>query len=279
MALLLTLVGQPLPETTFTYDWQRTALYALGVGAGTNDLPWLFEKHPAYAVLPSFAVVPTTDMVMDGLRAAGADFRKLVHGAQTITLHAPLPAAGTLTTRGQITEIQDKGKGAVVIFKTQTVDPDDALLFETTWSIFCRGQGGFGGERGAAPEQHPATEGSVPLVKVTVPTRPDQALLYRLSGDFNPLHVDPALATQVGFDGPILHGLCTYGFAVREVITHLCDGDASRLCAFAARFSNVVYPGDALTLVAHPTADPAVVALEVSVGDRVVLDQAWARLR
>ncbi|MCA9544445.1 MAG: MaoC family dehydratase N-terminal domain-containing protein, partial [Myxococcales bacterium] len=148
MELDLSLVGKPLPETTFTYDWQRTALYALGVGAGTGDLPYLFEKHPAFAVVPSFAVVPTTDMVMDGLRAANADFRKLVHGAQTITLHAPVPAEGTLTTTGRITEIQDKGKGAVVLFDTATHAADGALLFETTWSIFCRGQGGFGGERG-----------------------------------------------------------------------------------------------------------------------------------
>ncbi|MCA9544947.1 MAG: MaoC family dehydratase, partial [Myxococcales bacterium] len=139
--------------------------------------------------------------------------------------------------------------------------------------------GGFGGERGGKPETFPALEGSTPVAKVIVPTRAEQALLYRLSGDFNPLHVDPGLATKVGFEGPILHGLCTYGFTVREAVTHLCDGDPSRLAAFSARFSSVVYPGDPLTVEFHPTATAKVFAVQVSVGDRVVLDQGWAKVR
>lgn len=270
MTLKLDLVGQTLPESTHTYDWKDCALYAMGVGATTNDLGYVWEAHPDFKVIPSFAVVPTIEPCFAALRAVGADFRTLVHGAQTITLHAPLPKAATLRTVGRITEIQDKGKGAVVMYATETFD-GDTLLFETTWSIFCRGQGGFGGERGARPASIEPVEGAAPLAELTVQTRPEQALLYRLSGDLNPLHIDPNLATKVGFESPILHGLCTYGFAVREAITHLMDGDPSRLKRFSARFSQVVYPGDRLALTFLPSDTDGVAVFEAYVGDRKVL--------
>jgi acyl dehydratase len=278
MALDLSLVGQPLPETTHSYDWKDCVLYALGVGMGTDDLDYVWEAHPDFKVLPSFAVVPTLAPCFTALAAAGADLRTVVHGAQTIKLHAPLPKAATLRTAARISEIQDKGKGAVVIFDTETFD-GDTLLFETSWSVFCRGQGGFGGERGARVALPKALEGAAPLAEITVQSRADQALLYRLSGDTNPLHINPDLATKVGFEAPILHGLCTYGFAVREAVAQLMGGDPSRLQRFSARFSQVVYPGDALVLKYLPTDATGVVVFEAWVGERKVLDSGVIEFR
>ncbi len=174
--------------------------------------------------------------------------------------------------------MQDKGKGAVVVIETHTTDGDGNALFDTEWSIFCRGQGGFGGERGESAPL-PEARGGAPLaIDTTVQTSPAQALLYRLSGDLNPLHVDPALATKVGFEGPILHGLATYGFAARQIVRDLCGDDPTRLRSFTARFSQVVYPGDALHIRAVPATTPDTWLVEVLVGDRTVLSHGVAEL-
>ena len=300
MTLKLHLTGQPLPETRFTYDWKDCALYALGVGATAGGvdaaaLRLTWEADPAFAVVPSFAVLPATQMVMDGLRAIDADFRTLVHGAQHLELHRPLPRpvphAVTLRTAGRIAEIQDKGKGAVVVFETETFEVGaehpagaregaaEGPLFTTRWSIFCRTQGGFGGPRGEKATLPEALADAAPVAVVVEPTGADQALLYRLSGDHNPLHVDPALATRVGFARPILHGLCTYGYAVRAAVAAVAGGDGGRLAAFGARFADVVYPGEVLSTTVRPTAAADTFVLEVRAGDRVVLDQGVARVR
>ncbi len=267
MQLDLSLVGKSRPAEMFTYDWRDCATYALGVGAGADDLHLLWEKHPAFAALPTFAVAPTTDLVFGTLRAVGADLRRLVHGSQRIRLHRPLPTAGTLHTDGGVAAIHDKGKGAVVLIDTVTEDADGPI-FETRWSIFCRGQGGFGGERGSTP---PLPEAGGSVFEATLQTRPEQALIYRLSGDENPLHVDPALAVEAGFERPILHGLCTYGFAVRSLIDGLCDGDPSRVGLIDARFSGVVLPGDTLRVAASATDAPGTYRFEAHVGERQVL--------
>ena len=268
MQLDLDLIGKARPAVPFDFDWRACATYALGVGAAADDLHLLWEKHPAFAVLPSFAVVPTTALVFGALRAVGADFRRLVHGAQRVRLHRPLPTAGRLLTEGGIAAIHDKGKGAVVLVDTVTADVDGPI-FETRWSIFCRGQGGFGGERGGRPTL-PEPVGEA-LLDIGLQTRPEQALLYRLSGDTNPLHVDPALAEKAGFERPILHGLCTYGFAVRALVDGLAGGTPGRVGLIDARFSGVVFPGDGLRVVAHGTAEPGVYRFEAHVGERPVL--------
>ncbi|MEZ4470033.1 MAG: MaoC/PaaZ C-terminal domain-containing protein [bacterium] len=263
-------VGQPLQPATWSYGPRDCALYALGVGE--TDLRYTWEGHARFAVLPGFAVVPTMAVVMQALAAVGADYRTLVHGEQSLRLHAPIPRKGELTTTAVIREIQDKGRGAVVLIDTET-RIDDTLLFETTWSIFCRGQGGFGGPRGEAELLPAAVEGAAPAFDETYHIPAHQALIYRLSGDLNPLHVDPALAKAVGFERPILHGLCTFGYALRAAIQHLAGGEPSRVTRFQARFAGVVYPGESVSVVCVPAKGPRGTTwlFEARVGDRLTL--------
>ena len=270
MQLNLAALGQPISLKPFNYDWKATALYALGLGAGTDSLDYTWEGRPDFKVMPSFAVIPTQPIIMKALAQVNADFRRLVHGAQTITMHAPIPSEGVLHSVGQISEIQDKGKGAVVIIKTETKDNDGRLLFETNWSIFCRGQGDFGGERGESIAIPDAAD-LEPVLEKTYETTASQALLYRLSGDLNPLHVDPDLATKVGFKAPILHGLCTYGVATRAILELLSDKDVGQLKSFTARFSQVVYPGESLRVRIVPAVEENIYRLDVTVGEQTVL--------
>lgn len=275
----LALVGQTFEAPPFRYDAQRCALYALGIGSGPDELDFVWEGAAAFRVAPSFAVVPTFPIIHDALGRVRADLRTLVHGEQAIRLHAPIPSAGVLHSQGRISGIYDKGKAALVVLETETRDADGRRLFDTAWSIFCRGQGGFGGERGPAPATPEARPGAEAAFDVEMPTAPNQALVYRLGGgDLNPLHVDPALATKVGFPAPILHGLCTFGFATRAVLRSLCGGDPGRLRSMAARFSREVYPGETLRVRGVPSTTEGVVLVEASVGDRVVLSQGVAEV-
>lgn len=259
----------------YTYDWSQCATYALGVGAGSDDLAYTWEGAPTFKVIPSFAVCPTLPIVSEALRDVGADLRTLVHGAQRITVHAAIASEGALHSRGRISAIYDKGKGAVVIVDTETTTAQGTPLFDTRWSIFCRGQGDFGGPRGERHVLPEAIADAAPLLDVTRQTRDDQALLYRLNGDLNPLHVDPATAERAGFRAPILHGLCTYGIATHTIVSQLCGDVPERLRSIQARFSSEVYPGDALRVTVLPTAqtraDLAVHRFTVAVGERVVL--------
>jgi acyl dehydratase len=277
MQLNLEALGQSISLKPFTYNWKDVALYAIGVGANTTHLEYTWEGREDFKVLPSFAVIPTQPITIKALQKVNADMRTLVHGAQTIKMHRNLSAEGVLHSVGQISEIQDKGKGAVVIIDTETRNDAGDLLFETSWSIFCRGQGDFGGERGQGASIPDVVDGPAVFEK-TYETGTDQALIYRLSGDLNPLHVDPDLAKKVGFEAPILHGLCTYGVATRALLESVCDNDPGRLTSFTARFSQVVYPGDALSVRVLPSTQPNVYRLDVSVGDRMVLSHGVAQI-
>ncbi len=280
--LNLSVVGEPQPASRFACTWRDCALYALGVGE--TDLRYTWEGHPRFAVLPSFAVVPTMPAVMSALAHVGADLRTLVHGEQILTFHQPLPTHGEWVTESVIREVQDKGKGAVVLIDTWTRVSGE-LLFETTWSIFCRGQGGFGGPRGEAVALPEPIEGAALAAQVRYDIPTAQALLYRLSGDTNPLHVDDALARQVGFDRAILHGLCTFGYALRAALTGLAGGEPARITRFQARFSGVVYPGETLDVSAVPAhiegqQDTGVTyRLDAHVGERRVLSHGVVELR
>jgi acyl dehydratase len=271
MQLDLDVVGKTFEGPEFNLDWQRCALYALGIGAGTEALDFTWEGSPRFQVYPSFAVIPAQTIIFPALTAIRADYRTLVHGEQTIRLHKPFPTSGRLTSVGRIPAVYDKGKAAVVILETETRDAQGDLVAETQWSIFCRGQGGFGGAAGPALTLPEAVPGAAPAFSESNVTSPAQALLYRLSGDHNPLHVDPTLAPKVGFEAPILHGLCTYGIAARNVVQHLCDGDATRLRRFSARFSGVVYPGNTVDVRAVPSTSPGTWLVEARVGERSVL--------
>ncbi|MBY0440616.1 MAG: dehydrogenase [Mycobacteriaceae bacterium] len=243
-------IGTVTEPTLFEWTDRDTLLYALGVGAGTEELSFTTENSHGITqqVLPTYAVIscPAFGAVA---KIGTFNWAMLLHGSQEIRLHAPLPAAGKLSVISEVVDIQDKGAGknAIIVLRGRGSDPQSgSLVAETLTTIVIRGAGGFGGnpgQRSAAPEI-PNRE---PDARITLPTRRDQALLYRLSGDRNPLHSDPWFAAQAGFPQPILHGLCTYGVAGRALLAELGHGQAANITAMAARFSSPVFPGETLT--------------------------------
>jgi len=239
------------------YTTRDTILYALGVGFGAdpldpNELRYVYEKE--LSTVPTMAaVLASPGFWMRERKELGIDFLKLVHGEQGVTIHSPLPAAGTLVGESRVSRIVDKGegKGAVMhVEKTLTDEADGRLLATVEMVLFLRGDGGFsknGGGDEAAPAA-PAVPESEPDARIELPTRADAAVLYRLSGDINPLHIDPAVAAKAGFDKPILHGLATYGNACRGILARYCGHDASRLKSIRARLTSPVFPGETLVL-------------------------------
>ncbi len=237
-------LGKPLDPITFTYTERDVMLYALGVGCGPDDLQFTYERD--LKVLPTFAVIPSFPAMMNLGAFMQVNPAMVLHGEQGIELLAPIPTAGTLTTRATPKAVYDKGKGAVVVIETETTDSAGKLLFRNTSSIFVRGEGGFGGDRGPSGERNVPPD-RPPDASIAYKTLPQQALLYRLSGDMNPLHADPDFAKFGGFDRPILHGLCTFGHAGRAVLAAYCGNDPARLKKFEVRFSGVVFPGETIT--------------------------------
>ncbi|MFQ5418038.1 MAG: MaoC/PaaZ C-terminal domain-containing protein [Myxococcota bacterium] len=245
MAIDPSAVGATGGPTERSWTSKDCLLYALGVGSGIDELNFTTEK--AQEVLPTFAVI---------IGGGGVPFGKigtfnpamLVHGEQAIEVFAPIPPEGTVRSTGRIAAIWDKGKGAVVVMESESVNAaNDEPLFKTTMSAFIRGEGGFGGERGPSAPANGVPD-RAPDHEVSYQTRPDQALIYRLSGDRNPLHSDPEFAKLAGFDRPILHGLCTYGFTGRALLHAFCDGQVDRFKSMSVRFSKPVLPGDNLTV-------------------------------
>jgi acyl dehydratase len=237
-------------------NWSSTdcLLYALGVGAGAVD-PTGFElefttensAEVSQKVLPTFASIVGAGR---GPRTSIGNFdpAMLVHAEQSIELHGAIPTEATVRTTSTLTAIYDKGSGALVRSEATSVDARSGTpLFTTGAGLFIRGEGGFGGERGPSTQKEPLPS-RTPDEVVTFATRPDQALLYRLSGDRNPLHSDPVFAKRAGFDRPILHGLCSYGFTGRALLHTLCGSDPGRFHSMYGRFSRPTYPGDTLTI-------------------------------
>jgi len=243
-------------STPVERSWTSTdcLLYALGVGAGTLDaLDFELEYTTENSTDRPQKVLPTFAAVMGGggpprAELGSFDPAMLVHGEQAIELFGPIPPEGTVRTTSVVTGIYDKGSGALVVSKSTSVDVRSGEpLFASTTSLFVRGEGGFGGDRGPSSSAGPLP-GREPDEVVTYATRADQALLYRLSGDRNPLHSDPVFAKRAGFDRPILHGLCTYGFTGRALLHAVCGSDPTRFRSMAGRFSRPTYPGDTLTI-------------------------------
>jgi acyl dehydratase len=267
----------PRPPVEHSWTSKDALLYAVGVGAGSID-PVGFElefttenSHDvAQRVLPTFPVLIGTG---GGLKDFGTfDMAMLVHGEQQIELHAELPPDGRVLTTTRVIAVYDKGSAAVVWTEATSVDAaTDEPMFTTRASFFIRGEGGFGGDRGPSGPKNVAPD-RAPDHVVTYATRHDQALLYRLSGDRNPLHSDPAFAKRAGFDRPILHGLCTLGFTGRALLHTLCGSDPARFRGMDLRFSKPVYPGDALTVKMWVESDEAVFRTETQNGD-IVVDQ------
>ncbi|MCU1650689.1 MAG: dehydrogenase, partial [Pseudonocardia sp.] len=236
-----------------------TLLYAIGVGAGLDELAFTTENSHdiPQRVLPTYGVIACGRV--DVLAKAGdINWGKLVHGSQSVRLHKPLPASGELAVTSEIADIQDKGEGknAIITVTTKGTDPATGdVIAETSSTLVIRGAGGFGGQPGQSPAkvEYPDRE---PDARRAETTREDQALIYRLSGDRNPLHSDPWFATELaGFPRPILHGLCSYGFAGRALLHEVCGGDPARFVSMSARFSAPVFPGETLTTSAWRTGD------------------------
>jgi acyl dehydratase len=276
MAIKLDLVGKKSDPTPFSYTWKDTVLYALGVGAKVDELDFLYEGRGP-KVLPTFAVVPSFSAMIAVAGDLGANPMMILHGEQKIVCHRPIPAGAKLLTTSEVKGIYDKGKGALVVVEAKTVDEKGQGVFDNQFSIFVRGEGGFGGDRGPEAVKADPPAGKAPDFEVVEATTKEQALLYRLSGDVNPLHADPNMAKLGGFDRPILHGLCTYGHAGRAVLRGACGGDPAKLKSFAARFSGVVFPGDTLTTRGWKVDGHYVVTTSTQDG-KVVLSNAIAEV-
>jgi acyl dehydratase len=275
-------VGATGDVRTISWNSKDALLYAVGIGAGQAQLPFTTEntKDVDQVVFPTFAVVAGSGSSSPGRSAMSQigsfNFALLVHGSQAITLARPIPVEATATVQDKVVAMYDKGKAAVVVMENEVKLDSGEPLWTTRSSVFIRGEGGWGGERGPSGPQNEPPAGVAADHEVTMQTSPDQAFVYRLSGDRNPLHTDPSFAAMGGFDRPILHGLCTYGFTGRALLGALADDDVTRFHHIEGRFSSPVMPGEALTVRAWRTSAGEAV-FTTSVGDRVVIDQGLVR--
>jgi acyl dehydratase len=263
---------------TFSYGDKDVMLYALGIGLGQDPMD---ETELAFVYEKGLKVVPTAATVLAGRgaseplptnpghRPSAPNYLMLVHGEQKVELHRPLPTEGTFTTESRTIGAFDKGKdkGAVLVSETIWRDTAGEKVATLTGSSFCRADGGFGGPSEGAPEPHPVPDRK-PDISVDIATRQDQALLYRLNGDRNPLHSDPDSARRSGFPRPILHGLCTYGITCRAVLQEVVGWDSDRIASHQARFSAPVFPGDTITV--DLWVDERVISFEARVKERDV---------
>jgi acyl dehydratase len=255
-------LGAELAERQGSWGATDVILYHLGLGAGvppTDPAELAYTYEGQLKVLPSFGVIPASPMLFDLLKLPGmdVDLSKLLHGEQELELHAPLPVNSDVRTSARVSEVVDKGKAALVVLETVTCEAGtDQPLVTNRFSAFIRGEGGFGDGDGPRPASAPppAPPARPPDLQVECPTLPQQALLYRLSGDMNPIHADPEFAHKGGFDQPILHGLCSYGMVCKAVIDTVLDGDVGRVRRYRARFAGVVFPGETITVRMWPDA-------------------------
>jgi acyl dehydratase len=265
-------IGAELPPVDFDWSASDVLLYHLALGAGSDPMDpreLRYATETDLQVLPTFAVVAPSINEFEPPKVeypgVSIELAKVLHGSQRIDVHRPLPASGKARATGRVKAVYDKGAAAVVVTETTVVDLDGEPLWTNTSSIFARGEGGFGGERG--PSGPGAPPERAPDAVVVTPTLPQQALWYRLLGDRNPMHSDPAFAAGAGFPKPILHGLCTYGMVCKGVVDALLEGDVSRVAAFEVRFAGVVFPGETLRTSVWREGDRFVLATTVDERD------------
>jgi len=248
-------LGAELEPVEFSWSSSDVQLYHLALGAGTDpmdprELRYLTDGTPQ--VLPTFSSVAASFHMTDPPKVSfpGIDIElsRVLHASEAVSVPKPLPPSGSGRAITRITDIWDKGKAAVILNETTVTDPDGVILWSTKRSIFARGEGGFGGERG--PSSSVTAPDRAPDVEIDIPVLPQQALLYRLCGDRNPLHSDPEFAAAAGFPRPILHGLCTYGMTCKALVDSVLDGDATRVGSYGARFAGIVFPGETIRLSA-----------------------------
>jgi acyl dehydratase len=276
-------IGADLAEGKSAWTRDQVILYHLGIGAGRNatdrnELEYTYEKN--LKVLPSFGVIPVFAS-MGGLGAVPGiqiNFAMVLHGEQEVVLHRPLPVEARIVNRGRVANIYDKGKAALIVLEVETREEgSNAPLLTNRFSIFARGEGGFGGDAGPrpaneAPERKPDCE-------IESPTLPQQALLYRLSGDKNPLHADPEFAKLGGFDRPILHGLCSFGIVCKAVVDGVLGGDVKKVAGYQARFSGVVFPGETIVTSAWRDGSKILISARTKERQSPVLSNAAISLR
>jgi acyl dehydratase len=275
------LLNWKFPDIEHAYTEKDTMLYALGLGCGSeagdaDDLKFVYEE--GLVALPTMAVVLASPGNWLGSKESTIDYTKVLHGEQYLTLHRPIPPSGTLIGRGRIVDLLDKGteKGAVLYAERQLFDKASGALIATmTSAAMARGDGGFGGKPGPQPAPHAIPQGA-PTKHVDIKTHLNSALLYRLSGDRNPLHADPKAAVAGGFKTPILHGLCTYGVAGRAVLRACCGSDPARLKSLQVRFSSPVFPGETIRTEMWPDGNRVSFRARVVERDVVVLNNGLA---
>lgn len=271
-----------IPEKTFSLTARDTMLYALSIGFGQDpldedELGFVYEKN--LRPVPTLAAVIGWDR--SWIPATGLNWGLVVHGEEHLALHRPLPVSGAFTIRSRVANLIDKGKSKGAILQVETTALDGSTpVFTRTSSFFARGDGGFS-DGSSPPSATPvrAIPARAPDMRVTVTTTPVSALLYRLTGDRNPLHCDPAVARAAGFPRPILHGLCSYGHAARAVLRSICGYDAGRISSFDVRFSSPVFPGETLEILLWQEIGGAFFEAYVKERDVKVLTNGYAGLR
>ncbi len=245
MALNLDAVGKVWGPYDFSYNERDLMLYALGIGFTRENLEYVYEGNKGFKAFPTYGVIFPSNAAAEAFLSTKANYAMVVHGEQTLEIYAPLPRNGRVCTSAVIEGIYDKGSGALIVMRFDTKDPGGTPLCSNWIGIFVRGAGGFGGP-GQPKKEMPPIPQKNPEFTFEAKTGADQAALYRLSGDRNPLHIDPAVAKAVGFKEPILHGLCTYGVVGRRFVQEVLKGESGKVKRYSARFSSPVIPGDSL---------------------------------
>jgi len=267
------------------YSWTKddVILYHLGLNAGVNatdpqELEYTYEKN--LKVLPSFGVIPVFGALagMGGIEGLDFNFAMLLHGEQDITLHQPIPTDATVVNSGKVAELWDKGKACLCVLESESREKESGdLLFTNRFSLFLRGEGGFGGEPG--PKAGNDAPDRAPDGVVESPSLPQQALIYRLSGDKNPLHADPEFAKMGGFDTPIIHGLCSYGVVCKAVVDDALGGDVTKVARYQARFAGVGFPGETYVTEYWNEGDKILIQAKSKERDAKIISNAAITLR
>ncbi len=275
-------LGYELGGGEYAYTRDDVILYHLAVGAGDpstdpNELEYTYEKN--LKVLPSFGVIPTFGSMAGFESIPGLEFNPalLLHGEQDLVIHRPIPPEATIVNRGRVAELWDKGKAALVVLEVESADTSGTPLFTNRYSLFLRGEGGFGGESGPSAGNAPPERSPDGVIEKK--TMPQQALLYRLCGDKNPLHADPAFAKMAGFDRPITHGLCSYGVVCKAIVDSLLGGDVTRVARYQARFAGAAFPGETYRISFWEEGDRLVLAANSGERDAPIISHAAITVR